>query len=68
MKAFEFRVYTPAVSALALAICVVPAVRRGVGDWFYRALVHLVIACPCALVISTPVSIVAAPPASAPLV
>ncbi|MGH6903062.1 MAG: heavy metal translocating P-type ATPase, partial [Geminicoccaceae bacterium] len=61
------RVYTPAVIALALAICVVPPVLFDAawGDWFYRALVLLVIACPCALVISTPVSIVAALAASA---
>ena len=61
------RVYTPAVIALALAIFVVPPLLFGAawGDWFYRALVLLVIACPCALVISTPVSIVAALAASA---
>lgn len=54
------RYYTPAVMALALAIFAVPTLT-GYGewlDWLYRALVLLVIACPCALVISTPVSIV----------
>jgi Cd2+/Zn2+-exporting ATPase len=56
------RVYTPAVMALAILIFVLPPLAFGQpwGDWFYRALVLLVIACPCALVISTPVSIVAA--------
>jgi Cd2+/Zn2+-exporting ATPase len=56
------RVYTPAVIALAILIFVLPPLAFGQpwGDWFYRALVLLVIACPCALVISTPVSIVAA--------
>ena len=55
------RVYTPVVMLLALAIFVVPPLAFGarLADWFYRALVLLVIACPCALVISTPVSIVA---------
>ncbi|GMU91702.1 MAG: hypothetical protein AMXMBFR4_07600 [Candidatus Hydrogenedentota bacterium] len=54
------RYYTPAMMALAAGIAVVPPLF--VGDWnrwFYEALVLLVIACPCALVISTPVSIVA---------
>ncbi|KZL17322.1 putative cadmium-transporting ATPase [Pseudovibrio axinellae] len=55
------RVYTPAVMALAILLAVVPPLVFGAAwmDWFYRALVLLVIACPCALVISTPVSIVA---------
>ncbi|WP_226887018.1 heavy metal translocating P-type ATPase [Nisaea nitritireducens] len=61
------RVYTPAVMALAVAIALLPPLIAGGawGFWFYNALVLLVIACPCALVISTPVSIVAALTASA---
>jgi Cd2+/Zn2+-exporting ATPase len=60
------RVYTPIVIAFALAIAVVPAIAGGDGGvWLYRALVLLVIACPCALVISTPVSFVAALSAAA---
>ena len=61
------KVYTPLVIVLAIAVLVVPPVAFGGAwdDWFYRALVLLVIACPCALVISTPVSIVSSLAASA---
>jgi Cd2+/Zn2+-exporting ATPase len=61
------RIYTPIVMALAIAIALLPPLFLGGGweYWFYNALVLLVIACPCALVISTPVSIVAALTASA---
>jgi len=54
--------YTPAVVALAALVVAVPVVIAGqpFDVWFYRALVLLVVACPCALVISTPVSIVSA--------
>lgn len=55
------RYYTPAVTAVALLVFLVPPVILG-GEWniwLYRACVLLIIACPCALVISTPVSIVA---------
>ncbi|MHC4847269.1 MAG: heavy metal translocating P-type ATPase, partial [Planctomycetota bacterium] len=53
-------VYTPIVLGLALLVAVLPPLAAGLSwaDWFYRALVLLVIACPCALVISTPVAIV----------
>ena len=56
------RYYTPAVIALAILISVVPPFVLGqpFWTWFYRALVLLVISCPCALVISTPVSVVSA--------
>ncbi len=61
------RIYTPAVIAVAIAVLVIPPLAFGGAwdDWFYRALVLLVIACPCALVISTPVSIVSSLAAAA---
>ncbi|MDQ3892789.1 MAG: heavy metal translocating P-type ATPase, partial [Actinomycetota bacterium] len=53
------RVYTPLVVAVAVALAVVPPLLGGpLGEWFYRALALLIIACPCALVISTPVTVV----------
>jgi Cd2+/Zn2+-exporting ATPase len=54
------RIYTPAVFAVAIAVAAVPPLFMGADafTWIYRALVLLVIACPCALVISTPVTIV----------
>ncbi len=64
------RLYTPAVVVMAALIAVVPPTLASVealslaggawGEWFYRALVLLVVSCPCALVISTPVAIVSA--------
>lgn len=56
------RIYTPSVMALALLTFLVPPLALGATweSWFYNALVLLVIGCPCALVISTPVTIVAA--------
>jgi Cd2+/Zn2+-exporting ATPase len=67
------RRYTPAVVALAAFLVVVPPLlsagaagwSHGFGVWSYRALALLVVACPCALVISTPVSIVSALTAAA---
>lgn len=60
------RIYTPAVMALAFSTAVVPPMLGAAwGDWVYRGLVLLVIGCPCALVISTPVSIVASLTAAA---
>ncbi|KRT34340.1 heavy metal translocating P-type ATPase [Acetomicrobium hydrogeniformans] len=53
------RFYTPAVVGGAAFIAVVPPLALGgaaFGDWIYRALVFLVISCPCALVISIPLS------------
>ena len=54
------RIYTPVVVLLAVALALLPPLLIGGAwwDWIYKALVLLVIACPCALVISTPVTIV----------
>lgn len=53
-------IYTPAVFIAAILVAVIPPLLIGQAwhPWIYRALVLLVIACPCALVIATPVSIV----------
>ena len=60
-------IYTPVVMALAAGIFLAPPLFLDGqwSDWLYRSLVLLVIACPCALVISTPVSVVAAMAAAA---
>lgn len=54
------RYYTPSAVVLAVLVAVVPALAFGAAfaPWLYKALVMLVIACPCALVISTPVAVV----------
>ena len=54
------RYYTPIVVGLSAAMIIVPTLifDASFNTWFYRALVLLVVACPCALVISTPVTIV----------
>lgn len=61
------RYYTPAVVIGAVLFCAAPPLLFSAqwSTWFYRSLVLLVIACPCALVISTPVSIVSALAAAA---
>jgi cation transport ATPase len=54
-------IYTPVVTFAALAVVLLPPLVDGQwGVWFYRGLIFLVLACPCALVISTPVTVVAA--------
>ncbi len=54
------KIYTPIVFLLAVFIAAIPPLVWGAdaGVWFYRALVLLVIACPCALVLATPISVV----------
>jgi cation transport ATPase len=53
--------YTPVVTFAAFAVVLLPPLVDGQwGVWFYRGLIFLVLACPCALVISTPVTVVAA--------
>lgn len=63
------RYYTPAVMALALVVALIPPLLwgqpflnpgTGTTGWLYRGLALLVVACPCALVISTPVAVVSA--------
>ena len=63
------RYYTPAVVVLAIVVAVIPPLffdqpfwnaADGTFGWLYRGLALLVVACPCALVISTPVSIISA--------
>ncbi|MEQ8200047.1 MAG: heavy metal translocating P-type ATPase [Syntrophomonadaceae bacterium] len=56
------RYYTPAVIAAAVMVVVIPVLflAQPFHKWFYQAMAMLLVACPCALVISTPVSIVAA--------
>ena len=49
--------YTPIVCFLALAVAIIPPIFVGeFGKWFHRALIFLVVSCPCALVISIPLS------------
>jgi len=53
-------IYTPLVFVMAIVVAAVPPLtgHGSFADWFYKALVLLVLACPCALVISTPVTVV----------
>jgi Cd2+/Zn2+-exporting ATPase len=61
------RVYTPTVVLVAVGVALVPTLVFGApfAQWFLRALALLVIACPCALLISTPVAVVSAITAAA---
>ena len=56
------RIYTPVVTVTAVLVMIVPPLVAGASgiDWFVRGLTLLVIACPCALVIATPVTVVSA--------
>jgi Cd2+/Zn2+-exporting ATPase len=55
-------IYTPTVIILAILVATIPPIvlQQQISDWVYRALVMLVVACPCALAISTPVAMVSA--------
>ncbi|KAB2953391.1 cadmium-translocating P-type ATPase [Heliorestis acidaminivorans] len=55
-------IYTPIVMALAVLIALIPPLfmAQEWGPWIYRALALLVVACPCALIVSTPVAVVSA--------
>lgn len=54
--------YTPTIIVLAMFVAIIPTLifNQPIDEWVYRALVLLVISCPCAIAISTPVSIVSA--------
>ncbi|MCS6920056.1 MAG: cation-translocating P-type ATPase [Fimbriimonadales bacterium] len=56
------RVYTPLMLALATGVAILPPLLLGASwsEWLYRGLVFLVLGCPCALVISTPVTLLSA--------
>ncbi|MFQ6085175.1 MAG: heavy metal translocating P-type ATPase [Candidatus Bathyarchaeia archaeon] len=56
------RYYTPSVMFLAVGVAIIPTLLLGMpfNEWFYKALVLLVVSCPCALAISTPVAMVSA--------
>jgi Cd2+/Zn2+-exporting ATPase len=61
------RWYTPTILLMAVLVAIIPPLIFGAdgGTWFYRALMLLVIACPCALAISVPVAVVSAVSAGA---